>query len=1507
MEEVVAANEAAILERRHEIRTSLRAVENSLREAGAVTDGYNSVYLLESPTAHWGGLQSSSLFRRQTVHVSEVTLARSAAHRFDFDAPDKIRHEWRLSALGEAKCRRIWRLFDADEDERWTHGEFLEYMAALKCSSDSVEIKAFEDSAEVWGMYMSDMCELDEEGKLTFEGFEKYRELIEDEQPLERDLAALGVSLEWEELKRMERIKQLFDEYVDDPTGNVTAKAAQYLLAEIGFVLTSEETAGAIERRYQLARCQRFIHQLKRTLRLFGYRQKSALRFANGGLPTSGNREEQPRICKVGLLSLVFSSWYPATKTRWRRFFLQCRLHSFCALRRLKRRVRAAFMCVRQVSATGLLSASCLQSRTPGGDRGDYMLKVDIGPKFSTTATIHLAYNSDADSAATLHELKYLERGAECFLHIDLACRSGTKENDAHILVEKVNWFIGEFFRDHIESLPFFHRWFVTIPTKQQLRMGPASSGAAGTPSVVIRLVILFTGGMDLYHVMQGLGLPSSMQFDHLLQRFSLRCSCSHSLEDLLVTKKLNLGAQLSCRTQMDVRLNRQAWAQIFAQVAHHLDAKLVHEREDAEYIAQIKAEREQKKKKSVMLNQRRPSVPIRPGDSQQEECPRRSAGREKKTESRQHLLIKSLRRVARALQHSQQLSSTWAFTNLGSALRENQWFHRVLSPEWLGLLKYVLDTPGGLAEEWKAKGDSLRAEFAETNHAMAGARPVLGHHPTSRTAKSSTEFTLDPLSARKAPPTTRSSETPKLTERRSHIQHESQLSHLQHEPKVTARLHHEPKQTDRYDPNQPTTNVPESTEEKSTEELLLEFYDLCARHLQGVHVVRAEAGTSGVTCTLEDRLHVLDVGVSVEAPTRVGPRIQERDSQRLAVCLKTRVVAIANGRFVDLYGVCNNSLHPFTFLQQISIADHAAHLPSSISDCSDNPELSVAVATCVAFPVPGLLLVGAFVAVPESEISGTGGTVDSSRAVFLLGFRLYAGSVTQFIGDVGGKKPREVPASVQVYFSFLEPVVGAGVKSIRCLQSFRRDMTPDQGSVLVLFDDSITFGVLSWKDRFSDRWMCLAQMKQPSERLVVVECSSDGRFLVVGDAGGRLSLIDFKDFPRDGYETSSRLHQTICKRLELGACSRSGVITRDNPLEHARLVHTTAIAGADCAYTSLRWWVCGIREQLKQFVLAGKQDGSLHILKFIQGEARATVDLKLVQMFPGLASGMHDAIRSISEPVKVLGDNSANDAGFEFSVISEMRWRTWRIKIATDDEELSKRYRMIWPSVRDSLDFPSFSILPKAVNGTVLLPSGSNLSKLVAKSLLDASPDNTARYPIALMIADNHLQAIGLLTNAPVKTVEASSESGIEASDLNENENDDKTSKREEIQAETATIDTEERSDEDRRPSGPTTIQDKYKLPPMQWKTPGAANPKDDRLTNGKGHEDIPLQTARLSKLSRVDYNERVVSAMQRVETLSGVMKSMRASFQLFSSDVQHHMNLVSEQVEEISRRRVT
>ncbi|KAJ8575043.1 hypothetical protein ON010_g4169 [Phytophthora cinnamomi] len=647
-----------------------------------------------------------------------------------------------------------------------------------------------------------------------------------------------------------------------------------------------------------------------------------------------------------------------------------------------------------------------------------------------------------------------------------------------------------------------------------------------------------------------------------------------------------------------------------------------------------------------------------------------------------------------------------------------------------------------------------------------------------------------------------------------------------------------------------------------------------------------------------QDRLQILDVDVSVQAPARTGAPVQLSDNQSIAVCDTNRVVAIANGRFVDLYGASNKSLHPFTFLHQISLGDHVTRSQRPSFDGQHNGDKldrSVVVATCVAFPVPGFLLVAAFVEVPDAEISGDGDAVEPTRATFLLGFRLYAGSASQFVGVVDGSTPRQTATTVQVHFSFVEPVVGNAGRGIRCLQPCRREMTPDGGAVDVLFDHSNVVGVFNWRERFSDRQVCLARLKQQPRTLVVAERSSDGRYLLVGDAGGRLSLLDFRDFPWVGYGISSNAQQLRGKRLELGVCSRSGVIARDNPFEHVRLVHSTAGSDSSCAHTSLRWWVCGVRNEQKQFVLAGKQDGSLSVLKFIKenSDTDFNVQLKMIQIYPGLVSGTHDSIRDISVPVRSSA-TATNDDFFEFCTVSEMRWRTWRIKV----EHAPQRYRMQWPSLKESLGFPAFALRVSAFKDFTVLPNYGEFSKLFTEALSDSAPDHITRSPIWLIVADDRLQVVGLVTKAPAVTA---SDSESNPSEKNDCDSSDKQRVCEEMQEEVSNVDHTERSEEEQRRSGPATLQERYKLPPMEWETRTSAL-GDQTSPNSPPDQggDAP-STARTSKLSRVDYNKRVASVIQRVEALSGVMQSMRTSFQLFSNDVQQHMNLISEQLDEL------
>ncbi|GMF20785.1 unnamed protein product [Phytophthora lilii] len=343
-----------------------------------------------------------------------------------------------------------------------------------------------------------------------------------------------------------------------------------------------------------------------------------------------------------------------------------------------------------------------------------------------------------------------------------------------------------------------------------------------------------------------------------------------------------------------------------------------------------------------------------------------------------------------------------------------------------------------------------------------------------------------------------------------------------------------------------------------------------------------------------EDRLKVLDIGVAVEAATRPRAPFKGGDTQTIAVCEQNRVVAIANGRFVDLYGACNNSLRPLAFQHQISLGDYVKHLSRATTGrkwSNDNQELCIATATCLAFPVPGFLLVGTFLEAMESEIEEEAGTGAAYGATMLLGFRLYAGSVSQTVGGSDCANSRKAAASVQVHFSFVEPVVGASVQGIRSLVPCQREMTADKGSIFVLFEDSEEFGVFCWRERFSDRQICLAKIKQQSGNFVTADCSSDCRYIIVGDTEGRLSLLDFQWFAWDDYEIRSISRG---KRLEIGPCSRAGVRIRDNPLERVRLVHCTG--SASCAYSSICWWVCGVRGQQKHFILAGKQDGSLNV-----------------------------------------------------------------------------------------------------------------------------------------------------------------------------------------------------------------------------------------------------------------------------------------------------------------------
>jgi hypothetical protein len=399
-------------------------------------------------------------------------------------------------------------------------------------------------------------------------------------------------------------------------------------------------------------------------------------------------------------------------------------------------------------------------------------------------------------------------------------------ESDVQLVAQKLTWLIDEWFQDHLEALPFFFKWFVTVPSKIQLRSGSGGAASASTSSPVIRLVLLFGGGLDLYQVMQSLHLPSSMQFDHLLQRFSFRLLCSHTLEELLSNKRLDVGELWACRGQLDVRLNRRAFSQIFKQFAAQIDTHAAQFEEVNGFVLQERERlKEQQLGKSKQRHQRSGGSTATSSTSQ----PRTSSATSRgpttgNSEGNRGTSPFTMRifQLAELLDVSAELSWTWAFDNLQETLLGNLWTRSVLTPQQYDWLCSVLASEGELAAAWKAVGDSFRQEFAGSKYAQvnSGGGPGL--------TRTGSQSSLPPGSVR----------TNELaTSIAASFPFAAPLTAI-------APLHQ---------PGQQTSDA--KGEEKTPEQLeneLLELIDLCGKHLAGVHSIRAEAGTSGVTCVLE-------------------------------------------------------------------------------------------------------------------------------------------------------------------------------------------------------------------------------------------------------------------------------------------------------------------------------------------------------------------------------------------------------------------------------------------------------------------------------------------------------------------------------------------------------------------------------------------------------------------------------------------------------------------------------
>lgn len=359
---------------------------------------------------------------------------------------------------------------------------------------------------------------------------------------------------------------------------------------------------------------------------------------------------------------------------------------------------------------------------------------------------------------------------------------------------------------------------------------------------------------MDLYQVMQSLHLPSSMQFDHLLQRLSFRFLCSHSLEDVLTSKRLDFGSQWACRLQFDARLNKQALAQILSQLAKKLESDAAQEAEEMEFLAAEKAKKvqteTQQQQQQQQASKKANSAAVSPSDSHDPDRHRlNSVAADEKTKklmtNRFASIRKRLQKAADILGFSQEVSATLSFANVNDALLGNRWMASVLSPKLYRHVKHLMTTPGGIASEWKGGCDSFRSEFGSTHYAQ-GMSP--GSRTLSRTSsKSSVAYASDDSTGLEHSIAASFPFVTAVSTSESHKRLVPVPDSSSRADTVTAA-----DAKDAHSSEKQQQQQHELKKEDVQENELLELYDMCTRYLTGISVVRAEAGTSGLTCVLE-------------------------------------------------------------------------------------------------------------------------------------------------------------------------------------------------------------------------------------------------------------------------------------------------------------------------------------------------------------------------------------------------------------------------------------------------------------------------------------------------------------------------------------------------------------------------------------------------------------------------------------------------------------------------------
>ncbi|KAF0694677.1 Aste57867_14447 [Aphanomyces stellatus] len=654
-----------LLEKRARILDSLERTAVLIKQSEGEPDGYRAAYFLQEKDDE-DPLSSSFLF-----------MPPSSTHK----------HEaLRLSDLGRHKCAQLFHCFDDDRDGVWSFEEFKAYLFVMRKLRKQDPLTSVIENPEMWSMYMGDAYETDAKGYLTLQGFFMYREATESpEESLTDDLIRFGMNWLWEGLERHIQLQALFDAYDVDKAGKLPLSKLQYLLGEGGIV---DAVVILLHAHFM---CMDAILQRNRAIRLFGYKQLSRVAV-----------HDKDHIYRGAFVALCLSMWEPPPLPTWSGVVQRLNVHAFAAVRRMNATLRKWSVWMQRAATAGMLKANRLV-KTVGDNRGDYVVKLDVGNEFAPRAEAHLSYTTDCDSSATLYELGYREDGAECFTYLDFLTRPDVTDAELLSTIHAMTKLIDLGMLETLRSLPHFLKYLVVSPSKTK------SQGSS-----VVRVVFLFTEGFDPYHVLTGLGLPESIQFEQFLSRLRWMAMFNVTPEDMLTNKRFNLAKHIGVRSALTATVGRQGCGQIVKQMCY-----------------QAKYEAASRKVEDEIIHKEQEKHNIGTKSPHERDSRTAKAWTDQRKELENHA-------ASAWRDYADRLASFFFFTKASTAsinfnvasvtkiFHRDSVLHKLFHPDELSAFVTACTSNGGLSVLWKQWHESLKQELQAL--ADKTAAPIPGH-----------------------------------------------------------------------------------------------------------------------------------------------------------------------------------------------------------------------------------------------------------------------------------------------------------------------------------------------------------------------------------------------------------------------------------------------------------------------------------------------------------------------------------------------------------------------------------------------------------------------------------------------------------------------------------------------------------------------------------------------------------------------------------------------------------